>query len=271
MWGAIKSLFGRFFKPKSYNKLTSVKIQPQQIKPVKQPVKQEKTTDQITKNDLLKSALISSLSRGGVSRPKVMPAETQYLEHIASQPSTAELQKKYSEQLGLEQTRKEYEKLRDSIADIESKILRVEPEVTKRIKGFLVTEGARKRLVGAEEKPLRRRYAELSIQAGKVGAELAEKQRQLSQLVQAEKEAYRQKGAYLRALGSYQRKLSRGALGSSNALASYLIAKLSQPETKTVSAPRSLIGLPLGLKEPKLKAGSARLRTLDSLANKYGL
>jgi len=117
-----------------------------------------------------------------------------YIDMLKKQPSTTEVYKQYSEQLGLPKQAKLVSGIQKQVLDVEGLLDKLESDINTRTTGRLVTEAQRRRYLATEEKPLREQLADLMRAETRARAGYSEARQQLSDMLKMyEEEQGRQK------------------------------------------------------------------------------
>lgn len=155
--------------------------------------------------------------------------QNQYAEAVYNQPDYAQMYKQYSDQEGLTDIKKLITGIDTSVADIEDKIAKIEPNINKEIGDYLVTEGQRGRMVNAEQEPLRTQYADILRSRSRLSAEAAAKAELVNTLMGYAQNKYTGRLDYLKTLMEIEKSNKSGS-GTGN-ITSYLGGTEPKPTT----------------------------------------
>lgn len=155
--------------------------------------------------------------------------QNQYAEAVYNQPDYAEMYKQYSDQEGLTDIKKLITGIDTSVADIEDKIAKIEPNINKEIGNYLVTEGQRGRMVNAEQEPLRTQYADILRSRSRLSAEATAKAELVNTLMGYAQNKYTGRLDYLKTLMEIEKSNKSGS-GTGN-ITSYLGGTEPKPTT----------------------------------------
>lgn len=155
--------------------------------------------------------------------------QNQYAEAVYNQPDYAQMYKQYSDQEGLTDIKKLITGIDTSVADIEDKIAKIEPNINKEIGNYLVTEGQRGRMVNAEQEPLRTQYADILRSRSRLSAEAAAKAELVNTLMGYAQNKYTGRLDYLKTLMEIEKSNKSGS-GTGN-ITSYLGGTEPKPTT----------------------------------------
>jgi hypothetical protein len=140
--------------------------------------------------------------------------QNQYAEAVYNQPDYMEMYKQYSDQEGLTDIKKLITGIDTSVADIEDKIARIEPNINKEIGNYLITEGQRGRMVTAEQEPLRTQYADILRSRSRLSAEAAAKAELVNTLMGYAQNKYTGRLDYLKTLMEINKSNKSGSGGN---------------------------------------------------------
>jgi len=145
--------------------------------------------------------LTSSVSKPQFQKIKgFSDLQNQYAESVYNQPDYAGLYQRYAGETGLTDVKKLITNIDTSVADIEDKIARVEPNIGARLQDFDITEGQRQRMVTSEEQPLRTQYADVLRSRSKLSAEASSKADLVNTLMSYAQSDYTGRVNYLKTL-----------------------------------------------------------------------
>lgn len=152
--------------------------------------------------------------------------QNQYAEAVYNQPDYAQMYQQYAQQEGLTDIKKIITGIDTSVADIEDKIAKIEPNINKEIGNYLITEGQRGRMVNAEQEPLRTQYADILRSRSRLSAEAAAKAELVNTLMGYAQNKYTGRLDYLKTLMEIEKSNKSGS-GTGN-ITNYLNTDTTQ-------------------------------------------
>lgn len=155
--------------------------------------------------------------------------QNQYAEAVYKQPDYAQMYKGYAQETGLADVQKLLTNIDTSVADIEDKIAKIEPNINKEIGNYLITEGQRGRMVTSEQEPLRTQYADILRSRSRLSAEAASKAELVNTLMGYAQNTYTGRLNYLKTLMDIE-EANKKAKASSGAITTYLPDKTPTSE-----------------------------------------
>ena len=136
--------------------------------------------------------------------------QNQYAEQMYNVPDYASLYGQYSEQTGLKGVKDLILNIDNSVADIEDKIAKIEPNINKEVGNYLINETQRAKMVNAGELPLRTQYADILRSRSRLSAEATSKAELVNSLMGFAKESYAGRTDYLKTLMDIEKSNKSG-------------------------------------------------------------
>lgn len=113
-------------------------------------------------------------------------ALSQYAQFLANQPSQTSLYRKYAEELGIPQKEKVASGFEKALLDLEGLLDNLEEDINARVRGRLVSEAQRRRMLAAEYAPLAKRMSALERSASRAKSGLSYARQRLADLLSAQ-------------------------------------------------------------------------------------
>lgn len=159
--------------------------------------------------------------------------QNRYAQGLAERPDYASMYQKYAGETGLTDVKKLITNIDTSVADIEDKIAKIEPNINKEIGNYLITEGQRGRMVNAEQEPLRTQYADILRSRSRLSAEASSKADLVNTLMSYAQADYEGKLNYLKNLVDIEESNRAAKASTSSGLGAYLTPTKEQKPTTT--------------------------------------